>query len=112
MAVLLNLDAVEHWPGRHTGTLKALGQRNMPIGTGPFGQPGVERVAVLPARELIGECRFMRPRRITHYFAKRLPFGIIAYRNGYPLVFAGARISIVRCHHVVAIGPLPAIASI
>src|SRR5271156_2591634 len=64
MAVLLNLDAVEHGPGRHAGTLKTFSQFDMLMVARPLAQMGVERVAILPARELVGEFRLARPRRI------------------------------------------------
>src|SRR4029077_18702971 len=112
MAVLMNLDAVEHRPGRDAGALKAFGELDMLMAARPFGQMRVECVAILPTRDLVGEFRLARPRGITHYLAQRVPFGVIAYCDSYPLIVARARIGIVRRHHVVAIGPLPAVAPV
>src|SRR5258708_10641972 len=112
MAVLMNLDAVEHRPRRNPGALKAFGQLDMLMVARPFGQMRVERVAILPARDLVGEFRLARPRWVAHYLAQRAPFDIIAYCNSYPLIVARTRIAIVRLHHVVAVGPLAAVASV
>ena len=82
MAVLMNLDAVEHRPRRNPGALKAFGQLDMLMVARPFGQMRVERVAILPACDLVSELRLARPRGIARYLAQRAPFGVDS--TGFP----------------------------
>src|ERR1022692_2061081 len=65
-----------------------------------------------PSALLVGELCISRPCWIAHHPAQRFPFRLRADRDRDPLVIAGASISIVRRHNVVAITLLAAIAAI
>src|SRR6516164_6789910 len=74
----------------------------------PRAQMRVNFIAILVAAELVRELRVVRPFGMAHHFAERMPLGIVTNRDRDPLVVARTRISIVRSHEIITVGPLEA----
>src|SRR5262249_16813524 len=109
MAIFMKLHAVQYRPRGNAGLLQGCGQLAMIVGARPIAEERVDFLAMIQSRSPIDELRIPRPLGMLRHRAQGLPFGIVAYGDRDPTVLALALISVMRCHHSVAVPPLPAV---